>query len=624
MLAIPRKQEVVTLQRCLERTWIVEVAHDNRGRCVRQSRGVLAEANHRTNDRTAARELLSTVDPVFPVPDHDRPIHNHARMSHVYGPPSLRVFLSSTYEDLKAYVHAAEEVLSECVEVEHFKHWEATGRPTVAQCRERVRASNALVVLLGTTYGWIPGVEEGGDGRTSITRFEVQWAHEKAMPVVPFFIQDPSQVATDSSPDTARLQTEFVAELQRTIGKPVASLEVLRQEVRKAILALARQFPEMGFSRPTRVGRRTQGLCSEFLDREESRHRLRSILAEGTSRGAVIVGRGGLGKSALANWAIDQLQSDRDIKQVIYLDPASAEPIEFVLFRSTMEASGRPKAFYEASWAHLNANHQALIEVLLDVYLKRDILLMFDAFEHHLDETGAIRSPLVRAFVKAFIESDHSSKLLITTRQFPLLSATEAASLPEILLDRGLPLEAGVSLLMSQSPVGNAQREQIEAAIKAVDGVPFALERMASLLRSNRLLELRDQVVHEKTLDAFVALTHSALSSDAHLTLQARAVFNEDVPIDALKHVLAGDLNPPAVESAVEELGRGHLLFRISPALLGVHDLDREASYRSIESDGSVDRKQLHARAADYYARLCEDRGSWFQWTSYQTSFGAT
>jgi tetratricopeptide (TPR) repeat protein len=191
------------------------------------------------------------------------------------------------------------------------------------------------------------------------------------------------------------------------------------------------------------------------------------------------------------------------------------------------------------------------------------------------------------------------------------------AALQEILLDRGLPLEAGVSLLMSEWPDGDAQREQIEAAIKAVDGIPFALERMASLLRSNRLLELRDQVVHEKTLDAFVALTHSAISFDAHLTLQARAVFNEDVPIDALKHVLAGVLNPPAVESAVEELGRGHLLFRISPALLGVHDLDREASYRSIESDGLVDRKQLHARAADYYARLCEDREYWFQWTSY-------
>ena len=82
--------------------------------------------------------------------------------------PSLRVFLSSPYEDFNVYVHAAEEVLSECVEVDHFKHWEATGRPSVPVCRDRVRACDALVVLVGKTYGWIPGVEDGGDGRTSI------------------------------------------------------------------------------------------------------------------------------------------------------------------------------------------------------------------------------------------------------------------------------------------------------------------------------------------------------------------------------------------------------------------------------------------------------------------------
>ena len=196
------------------------------------------------------------------LPDHDRPIHSHARMSQVSGPPSLRVFLSSTYEDLKVYVHAAEEVLSECVTVDQFKRWEASGRPAVPVCRERVRACDALVVLVGKTYGWIPGVEDGGDGRTSITRFEVLWARLKPMPVLPIIIHDPSLVATDSSPDAARLQSEFVAELQSTIWKSVSSLEALRQAVRESISALTGQFPETGFSGPAEVGRRTQGICA--------------------------------------------------------------------------------------------------------------------------------------------------------------------------------------------------------------------------------------------------------------------------------------------------------------------------------------------------------------------------
>ena len=98
------------------------------------------------------------------LPNHDMPIHNHARMSQVSGPPSLRVFLSSPYEDLNVYVHAAEEVLSECVEVDHFKHWEATGRPSVPVCRDRVRACDALVVLVGKTTVGYPASRTAGTG----------------------------------------------------------------------------------------------------------------------------------------------------------------------------------------------------------------------------------------------------------------------------------------------------------------------------------------------------------------------------------------------------------------------------------------------------------------------------
>jgi len=531
---------------------------------------------------------------------------------------SLRVFLSSTYEDLKTYVHAAEEVMRESVDVDQFKHWEATGRPSVAECRDRVRACDALVVLVGNTYGWIPSRQEGGDGRTSITRFEVQWAREKPIPVLPFFIRDPSHPINESDPEMARLQGEFVAELQSTLAKPVSSVDGFREGLRQSIVALIGQYPGAGSGGPAQVGERIQGLYSQFLDRDEPRRRLCSTLMQSQYRGAAIVGRGGLGKSALANWVIDQLRSDGVVKQIIYLNSASLAPIkEFALFMATMEASGRPKLAYEGSWAALSSNPPRLIEVLLDVYGQSDILLVFDAFEHNLDKTGVIEPPIMRDFVKAFAQHQHGSKLLITTRQFPTLSAIEAAVLEEIELDRGLPPADAVSLLMNQSPAG-IDREQVERAISAVDGIPFAVERMAFLLRSNRVLEVGNSIVREKTLDAFVALTHSTLSSHAHLTLQARAVFDEPVSIDSLKYVLAEALTPSMVESAVEELGRGHFLFKVGPdGLLGIHELDQQSSYRSIEKEGIVDRRQLHARAADDYARQCTDHDYWFEWTSY-------
>jgi tetratricopeptide (TPR) repeat protein len=227
--------------------------------------------------------------------------------------------------------------------------------------------------------------------------------------------------------------------------------------------------------------------------------------------------------------------------------------------------------------------------------------------------------PALARFVSTFLLAEHPSRLLITTREVPVLPAMESGALDEIRLDRGLPTSDGVSLLLSQIPEGASQvRERVEAAVNAVDGIPYAVERMAYLLRNDRLLEVGKAVVREDTLDAFVTLAHSTLSDQARLTLQARAVFDEPVPREALTHVLDGTLVPGAIDVALEELGRGHFLFPVGPeALLGLHEFDQESSYRSIERVGRLDRRMLHLRAADYYARRCEERPYWFEWTSY-------
>ncbi len=530
----------------------------------------------------------------------------------------MRVFLSSTYEDLKSYVHAAEEVLGELgVDVVQFKHWEATGRPSVPECKERVHGCDALVVLVGKTYGWIPAPEYGGDGRTSITWFEVRWAREKPMPVLPFFIREPS-CSTESSNEAAGLLAEFVAELQATLGKPVASFETFRDDFRRSIVTLVRAQADSSPRGPAQVGQRTQGIYREFLDRAEPRQHLRSALTAGRFRGAAIVGRGGLGKSALANWVIEALREEGAIQQVIYLSSVP-EKFPYELFESTMAATGSPKIVYEGSWAALNNNPQRLVEVLLDVYRRQRILLVLDAFEHHLDEGGAVRSPVAAAFLTAFLTEQHPSKLLVTARRFPAFSLTVATALDEIQLESGLPLDAAVSLLLSLLPDGLPKiRSRAEAAVKAIDGIPFAVERMADLLRRDRLIDVGKAGVHEGTLDAFVELAHSTLSPDARMALQARAVFDEAVPVDALRYVLAEVLAPAAVDAAVTELGQGHFLFRLgSDGLLGLHEFDKESSYRSLERDRRLDRRRLHVRAADWYARSCEDRESWFDWTSY-------
>jgi tetratricopeptide (TPR) repeat protein len=530
----------------------------------------------------------------------------------------LRVFLSSTYEDLRPYAHAAEDLLARHVEVDQFKHWEASGRPSVSECRDRVRRCQALVVLAGPAYGWIPGPADGGDGRTSITRFEVRWAREKPMSVLPYFIQDPS-LPVETSAEASRLQAEFVAELQATLGKPVTSVEAFRESLQQSILALIEQYQTDGDDETRRIGRRDQGRYTEFLDRETPRAALTEWFADGHSRGAVIVGKGGFGKSALANYVADQLQMERTVRHIVHLNSAPGTPVTpHELFDATMEVAGRPKIAYEGSWAALSSNRPRLIEVLLDVYRGSAIVLVFDAFEHNLDAEGGIRSEVLSAFLQAFLESAHGSKLLLTSRRFPAFSTTAAAALREVELLQGLPVAEGVSLLLTKRPGALWRRERVEAAVKSVDGVPYAVERMASILGDNRALDVGSDIVRVKTIEDFVALAHRSLGADARLVLQARSVFDEPVDADALSHVLDGVMTPAAFDAALAELAQGSFLRRDDrDGRLGLHELDQQAGYGSIGSERGLDRRQLHARAAEYYARRCQDRDYWFQWASF-------
>ena len=186
--------------------------------------------------------------------------------------PPLKVFISSTYEDLKAYVHAAEEMLREQkFKFDQFKYWEATGRPSVSECRERVGACDALVVIIGRTYGWIPPVDEGGDGQSSITKREVQWALEKPMPVLPFFIEKPESPLSGSIPDTReeRLLADFVAQLRKKLMKIVSSPEAFRLALRHSLQQLTLKYPLTTYNLPSQVGEMTQRRYQHFLDHKK-------------------------------------------------------------------------------------------------------------------------------------------------------------------------------------------------------------------------------------------------------------------------------------------------------------------------------------------------------------------
>jgi tetratricopeptide (TPR) repeat protein len=104
---------------------------------------------------------------------------------------TLRVFLSSTAIDM---VHHRKKVSEALLKLENLpvrmESFGAVPSEPVDLCKEKVRSSNALVVMIAQRYGWVPTKEEGGDGKKSITWIEVETALENNIPVFAFVIDE--------------------------------------------------------------------------------------------------------------------------------------------------------------------------------------------------------------------------------------------------------------------------------------------------------------------------------------------------------------------------------------------------------------------------------------------------
>ena len=104
----------------------------------------------------------------------------------------LRVFISSTAEDLRDWRLAARDVVLDLGWHPELlnEHGGADARPTVKMCRERLADCDLVVLLVAFRRGWVPDVDAGGDGMQSITAIELAQARELGIPVLVFLAED--------------------------------------------------------------------------------------------------------------------------------------------------------------------------------------------------------------------------------------------------------------------------------------------------------------------------------------------------------------------------------------------------------------------------------------------------
>lgn len=143
----------------------------------------------------------------------------------------LRVFVSSTYEDLKEYREAVfKSIHSMFGYADDMLFWSADERNALTVSLDRVRQCDLVILLVAHRYGYIPIGQE-----YSITELEYRTARQAKIPVLVFFVDEkiswpPSYIETDKQEKLNKFKKLIETDVVRKTFRTTDELRALVSE----------------------------------------------------------------------------------------------------------------------------------------------------------------------------------------------------------------------------------------------------------------------------------------------------------------------------------------------------------------------------------------------------------
>ena len=330
-----------------------------------------------------------------------------------------------------------------------------------------------------------------------------------------------------------------------------------------------------------------------FQDRHIETRQIGEFLKDESLRLMTVVGRGGVGKSAMVCRLLRSLEGGQlpddggalTVDGIVYLSAARS------FHRANLPDlyAGLTKLLPEETVKQLDsvyknpqATTRATMEALVQAFPRGRTVVLLDNFEDMLAvETGQIKDAELDEALRALLElPPHGLKIIITTRVAPGELALVQPGLQRRLdLDTGLEHPYAENILRAMDADGkvglrNAPEALLAKARERTLGYPRALEHLFGILSADRdtsLQEILDntrQLLPEQVVAVLVGEAFSRLDLTAQRVMQALAIYRYPVPPAAVDyllqpHVPGIDSGPgvePVGEHAVRAPGCGTLL----------------------------------------------------------------
>src|SRR6266508_3775490 len=371
-----------------------------------------------------------------------------------------------------------------------------------------------------------------------------------------------------------------------------------------------------------------------FRDRRPATTDLLNQLRSDAVRLVVVVGREGIGKSALVGRVMtavakgEQLDDARlDVSGLVYLKTTGLKPFSVSTMLSDLgslldeDAFDRLKVLLESPSVLPPVKLMALLAELGD----QRVIVLIDNFEQLVDpDTWELRDDdQFSAVLTGLMQlQSHKVKIILTTQRLPKLSLEHPGMLGFIDLDHqgGLPspyAEEALKALDRDGSAGlrDAPDHLLAKAQELTKGHHKALEALHLLLMTSREVSLEEIVSdpdppHE-VADAWIGKAFGRLGREEQRVLQALAIYGLPVSAAAVDYLLRDHLDGPAAP-VLGRLARMRLVLKRPDQLYELVLVGRQWVLDTILAGEPADRDEIPApftraallhHGAEYFAR---------------------
>ena len=339
-------------------------------------------------------------------------------------------------------------------------------------------------------------------------------------------------------------------------------------------------------------------ISGAFRGREREVEALSTYLADPSVHMVCILGRGGMGKTALATRVLADLEygrlDDPAVNGIVYLAATSMQITLERLFADVARMFDKPTADALAlRWSNPVMSLRAKAEYLIEIMAKGRYFILLDNLEAELQPDGTIEDEGLRVFVEQCMVGLSGVHLVVTSRQKVKLPPAALRTVRTISLEDGLSEDEAIALLMDLDPqntlgIQRAPKELLRRACRLARGIPRALELLSGLLYEDPTTDLAtlisdETLFGEEVLGPLVSVGYKHLKERERRIMEALAVFNNQVDKSAIVHLTQPWMAASDVHAGLQRLINGYFVkFNTDTRMFSLHQLDRDYAYGQI------------------------------------------